>query len=122
MPVPYPGPPAAPVPSKVGADAGPLGMPSPGRRVGAPMTTWGFLGSGNIGSTVARLAVDAGHDVVLSNSRGPETLADLVAELGEPPQSLATAVNGEFVPRSARATVQLRDGDAVFTFQPITGG
>jgi len=31
---------------------------------------------------VARLAVDAGHDVVLSNSRGPETLADLVAELG----------------------------------------
>ena len=31
---------------------------------------------------MARLAVDAGHDVVLSNSRGPETLADLVAELG----------------------------------------
>jgi sulfur carrier protein len=51
-----------------------------------------------------------------------ETLADLVAALGQPPQSLATAVNGEFVPRSARAAVQLRDGDAVFTFQPITGG
>lgn len=47
------------------------------------MTTWGFIGSGNIGSTVARLATAAGHDVVLSNSRGPETLADLVAELGE---------------------------------------
>jgi len=31
---------------------------------------------------VARLAVDAGHDVVLSNSRGPQTLRDLVAELG----------------------------------------
>ena len=46
------------------------------------MTTWGFIGSGNIGSTVAKLAVLAGHDVVLSNSRGPETLADLVAELG----------------------------------------
>jgi predicted dinucleotide-binding enzyme len=46
------------------------------------MTTWGFIGSGNIGSTVARLAVAAGHDVVLSNSRGPETLADLVAGLG----------------------------------------
>ena len=46
------------------------------------MTTWGFIGSGNIGSTVARLAVKAGHDVVLSNSRGPETLADLVTELG----------------------------------------
>jgi predicted dinucleotide-binding enzyme len=46
------------------------------------MTTIGLIGSGNIGSTVARLAVAAGHDVVLSNSRGPETLAELVAELG----------------------------------------
>lgn len=48
-----------------------------------PMTTIGLIGSGNIGSAVARLAVAAGHDVVLSNSRGPETLTDLVAELGE---------------------------------------
>jgi predicted dinucleotide-binding enzyme len=46
------------------------------------MTTVGFIGSGRIGGTVAALAVDAGHHVVLSNSRGPETLADLVAELG----------------------------------------
>jgi predicted dinucleotide-binding enzyme len=46
------------------------------------MTTIGFIGSGNIGSTVARLAVDAGYDVVLSNSRGPETLRELAAELG----------------------------------------
>jgi sulfur carrier protein len=51
-----------------------------------------------------------------------ETLADVVAALGQPPQSLATAVNGEFVPRSQRAALQLRDGDAVFTFQPIQGG
>jgi sulfur carrier protein len=50
------------------------------------------------------------------------TLADLVSALGQQPQSLATAVNGEFVPRGVRATVQLREGDAVFTFQPITGG
>jgi predicted dinucleotide-binding enzyme len=35
-----------------------------------------------IGGTVARLAVAAGHPVVLSNSRGPQTLAGLVAELG----------------------------------------
>ena len=55
--------------------------------VGPTMTTWGFIGSGNIGSTVARLAVNAGDDVVLSNSRGPETLADLVSELG--PQARA---------------------------------
>jgi len=46
------------------------------------MTTIGFIGAGNIGSTVARLAVDAGYDAVLSNSRGPETLAELTADLG----------------------------------------
>ncbi|MFI5933683.1 NADPH-dependent F420 reductase [Actinoplanes sp. NPDC051494] len=46
------------------------------------MTTVGFIGSGYIGSAVARLAVAAGYDVVVSNSRGPETLAELVTELG----------------------------------------
>jgi predicted dinucleotide-binding enzyme len=38
--------------------------------------TIGFIGSGLIGGTVAKLAIAAGHDVVLSNSRGPRTLAD----------------------------------------------
>ncbi|MFL6089390.1 MAG: NADPH-dependent F420 reductase [Aeromicrobium sp.] len=52
------------------------------RTVAASMTTIGFIGAGNIGSTVARLAVDAGYDVVLSNSRGPETLGALTADLG----------------------------------------
>jgi len=47
------------------------------------MTTIGFIGSGKIGSAVARQAVAAGYDVVMSNSRGPETLVDLVAELGD---------------------------------------
>jgi 8-hydroxy-5-deazaflavin:NADPH oxidoreductase len=46
------------------------------------MTTVGIIGSGMIGGTVARLSVAAGHRVVLSNSRGPETLDELVAELG----------------------------------------
>jgi predicted dinucleotide-binding enzyme len=54
------------------------------------MTTVGFIGSGKFGSTIARLAVAAGHQVVLSNSRGPETLADAVAELG-PRASAATS-------------------------------
>ncbi|MGK5684960.1 NADPH-dependent F420 reductase [Actinoplanes sp. URMC 104] len=54
------------------------------------MTTIGFIGSGNIGGTVARLAAAAGYDVVVSNSRGPETLQDLVAELG-PKARAATA-------------------------------
>ncbi|MDH2413800.1 NAD(P)-binding domain-containing protein [Nocardioides sp. CER19] len=46
------------------------------------MTVIGIIGAGHIGSTIARLAVSAGHDVVISNSRGPETLTDLVADLG----------------------------------------
>jgi predicted dinucleotide-binding enzyme len=44
--------------------------------------TLGLIGSGMIGSALARLAVGSGLDVVVSNSRGPDTLADLVAELG----------------------------------------
>jgi predicted dinucleotide-binding enzyme len=54
------------------------------------MTTIGFIGSGHIGGTVARLAAAAGYDVVLSNSRGPETLKELVDEIG-PHASAATA-------------------------------
>ena len=43
------------------------------------MATIGFIGSGHIGSRLARLAVASGYDVVVSNSRGPETLSSLVA-------------------------------------------
>jgi hypothetical protein len=46
------------------------------------VTTVGLIGSGHVGSTVARLAVGVGHDVVLSNSRGPDTLRELTSELG----------------------------------------
>jgi predicted dinucleotide-binding enzyme len=46
------------------------------------MTTLGIIGSGNIGMAVARLATAAGINVVIANSRGPESLADLVDELG----------------------------------------
>lgn len=53
------------------------------------MTTVGFIGSGEIGSAVAQLAIEAGHRVVLSNSRGPETLADLITGLG--PQASAAS-------------------------------
>ncbi|MEW2395481.1 NADPH-dependent F420 reductase [Streptomyces sp. NPDC046862] len=47
------------------------------------MATLGFIGSGSIGTALARLAIAAGMDVVLSNSRGPQSLAQTVAELGE---------------------------------------
>jgi len=46
------------------------------------MKTIGLIGAGHIGSQLARLAVRNGYEVVISNSRGPETLAGLVAELG----------------------------------------
>ncbi|HWO66910.1 MAG TPA: NAD(P)-binding domain-containing protein, partial [Umezawaea sp.] len=45
-------------------------------------TTLGLIGTGSVGAGVARRAVDAGLHVVLSNSRGPEALTALVAELG----------------------------------------
>ena len=44
--------------------------------------TIGLIGAGHIGSQLGRLATQHGYDVVVSNSRGPETLADLVRELG----------------------------------------
>jgi predicted dinucleotide-binding enzyme len=49
------------------------------------MTTLGLIGAGHIGSALAQTALDAGWDVVISNSRGPETLADLVSELASRP-------------------------------------
>jgi 8-hydroxy-5-deazaflavin:NADPH oxidoreductase len=54
------------------------------------MATIGFIGSGNVGQAVARRAIAVGHSVVMSNSRGPETLAGLVAALG-PRARAATA-------------------------------
>ena len=50
------------------------------------------------------------------------SLAALIASLGHTPQSLATAINQHFVPRDARAARILIHGDAITTFQPITGG
>jgi 8-hydroxy-5-deazaflavin:NADPH oxidoreductase len=42
----------------------------------------GIIGAGSIGANAARLFVQAGHEVAISNSRGPETLQSLVKELG----------------------------------------
>jgi predicted dinucleotide-binding enzyme len=83
------------------------------------MTTIGLIGSGNIGSTVARLAVDAGHDVVLSNSRGPETLSDLVAELG-PHASAATAAEAAAAGDIVVVTVPLKAYQQV-PVEPLRG-
>jgi predicted dinucleotide-binding enzyme len=70
------------------------------------MKTIGFIGAGHIGSQVARLASKQGYDVVLSNSRGPETLAALVKELG----SRA---------RAATPAEAARDGELVVVSIPL---
>jgi len=43
----------------------------------------GIIGAGRLGQAMARTALRAGSQVVLSNSRGPESLAALVSTLGE---------------------------------------
>lgn len=69
-------------------------MPDLSHALRLNMTTIGFIGSGKIGSTVARLAVDAGYDVVMSNSRGPDTLGDLIADLGDHATAATSAEAG----------------------------
>jgi predicted dinucleotide-binding enzyme len=53
--------------------------------------TIGIIGTGMIGGQLARMAVGAGFNVILSNSRTPDTLADLVGELGERARAATTA-------------------------------
>ncbi|MFH8346947.1 NADPH-dependent F420 reductase [Streptomyces sp. NPDC018045] len=71
------------------------------------MPTLGIIGSGHIGTAVARLAVAAGIPVVLANSRGPHSLTGLVAELG---------------PWAAAGTAEeaARAGDLIVTAVPLT--
>ena len=54
--------------------------------------------------------------------RAAMSVADLLAEQGRVPESVATALNGIFVPRSHRETTLLRPGDELTLIQPITGG
>ena len=66
----------------------------------------GLIGAGRIGGTLARLAVEQGHEVVLSNSRGPHTLIGLVDDLGDGARAAT--------PREAA-----RDGDVVVVSVPL---
>jgi predicted dinucleotide-binding enzyme len=70
------------------------------------MTTIGIIGAGHIGSQVARKAVALGYDVVIGNSRGPETLTELVAELGPRARS-ATAIEAAEAGDFAVVTIPL---------------
>ncbi|WP_285726580.1 NADPH-dependent F420 reductase [Psychromicrobium xiongbiense] len=83
------------------------------------MTTLGFIGSGHIGSALARLAIAQGYDVVLSNSRGPETLSELVAELG-PKASAATAEGAAAAGDLVVVTIPLKNWQQV-PVEPLAG-
>ena len=81
--------------------------------------TIGLIGAGNIGSQLARLAVANGYNVVISNSRGPQTLSTLVAELG-PKARAATAVEAAKAGDLVVVTVPLKNYRAV-PVEPLMG-
>ncbi len=83
------------------------------------MSTIGIIGAGHIGSQVARLAVAQGHDVVIANSRGPETLADLVRELG-PKARAATALEVANAGEIVVVTVPLKNYRSI-PVEPLAG-
>jgi sulfur carrier protein len=79
------------------------------------------------------LQIDAMPDLITIHSdHGPvqlpvgstlaTALAHILSQTGPDAHIVATAVNGAFVPRAARASHTLADGDVVLCFSPITGG
>jgi predicted dinucleotide-binding enzyme len=83
------------------------------------MATIGLIGAGHIGSQVARLAVASGYDVVISNSRGPETLTGLVKELG-PKARAGTPADAARAGDIVVVTVPLKNYKAV-PVEPLAG-
>ena len=83
------------------------------------MTTIGIIGAGHIGSALAQAFSGLGYDVVIANSRGPETLADLVAGLGDN-VTAATATDAAAAADIAVVTVPLKALDRV-PVAPLAG-
>jgi len=86
---------------------------------GTGINTIGIIGAGHIGSQVARLAVVNGYGVVISNSRGPETLAALVSELG-PRARAMTALEAARVGDIVVVAIPLRNYSTV-PVAPLAG-
>ena len=83
------------------------------------MKTIGFIGAGHIGSQLARLSVASGYDVVVSNSRGPETLSVLVQELG-PRACAGTALEAARAGDIVVVSIPLKNYRAV-PVEPLAG-
>ena len=81
----------------------------------------GIIGAGNIGRVLALRWVERGHEVLIGNSRGPDTLAEVAGETGAKPSELTDVVRGAAVivvtipekesAESARRLVQGRAGN-----------
>src|SRR5262249_11447295 len=116
---------AAPVPEAKGQERTPTRSRSatagPAKRASkeATVTTIGLIGAGHIGSQLARLAVANGYNVVISNSRGPETLSALVEELG-PRACAATAVDAAKAGDIVVVTIPLKNYREV-PVEPLAG-
>jgi predicted dinucleotide-binding enzyme len=76
------------------------------------MTTIGIIGAGRIGAALARRSLDTGHDVVLANSPGPGSLADLVSGLQDRASTRGTI-------RAATAEEAAAAGDLVVVTVPL---
>lgn len=96
-----------------------VGKSSACAAVAADMTVLGIIGAGNIGSAVAKAAVNAGYEVVIANSRGPETLIDLVSELGDNARA-ATAADAGAAGDVVVVTIPLHAIDQV-PVEPLAG-
>jgi predicted dinucleotide-binding enzyme len=83
------------------------------------MTTIGIIGAGHIGSQIARAAIAHGYEVLIANSRGPETLTELVAELG-PKARAATAVEAAAAADVAVVTVPFKAHKSI-PVEPLAG-
>jgi predicted dinucleotide-binding enzyme len=83
------------------------------------MQTIGIIGAGMIGSQLARLAIKNGYQVVISNSRGPESLSTLVAELG-PNARAATPAEAGTAGDMVVVTVPLKAYRAI-PIEPLMG-
>lgn len=56
----------------------------------------GILGAGRIGAVTAKLFIEAGHEIAISNSRGPESLRELIAGLGPRAHAMTIADAARF--------------------------
>jgi 8-hydroxy-5-deazaflavin:NADPH oxidoreductase len=80
------------------------------------MSTIGVIGAGHIGRNFSIAAIRAGHEIVISNSQGPQTLGDLVAELG-PGARAATAADAAAAGDFALVAIPLKGTSGV----PVEG-